>query len=675
MRHAFSLIAGSKSVLMRDRSHHTGGTMRKLPVLVVCITWMIASGVMGQAARVSHVWPDGGPNSQSVTAYVYGDSFAMAPPSIKLIRSGYPDIDAGSINIISQKYMICVFDLMGTSTGLYDLAVINTFGGDTLPRCFTIYSVPDLPPVWERTNVGFGGSYMNGVAVGDGDGDGLIEVYGANNDNSIYRYEWGGSSWTRTTVGSGGDLMYGVAVADGNNDGEMEVYGACGDSALYQFKWSGSDWTGTTVGSGRWQMYGVAVGDGNGDTEAEVYGANRDSTLYQFKWNGVSWDKSTVGSADWYMYSAAVGDGNDDGEMEVYAASTDSSVYQFKWNGASWNKTVAATGWGPVLGVAVGDGDGDGEQEVYIAGQDGDINQSKWNGVSWDMIMVGSGSSGMLGVAVGDGDGDGLPEVYGPNLDDTLYEFEWDSGGWTRTILGSGTSDMSGVALGDGNYDGKMEVYGSCWDNTIYQFRPQSLPDIDLSDTTHDFGQVSIGDSLDWTELVVRNAGTGILIVGGIVPDDPAYTIVSPSFADTIMPDDSSLVTTRFKPQMLGPHPCTLTVFSNDPDESPLYISLTGEGVVIGVQQSNARFRGFSVRLEANPAVGNAVLRITAPERGHVTLRVFDAAGRLFEVALEEEVEAGMRAAISSSKMPSGIYFYRAESPWGTATGRFVLLR
>jgi hypothetical protein len=652
-----------------------GGAMRRISVLVVCGILLAASSVMGQGARVSHLWPGGGPNNQSVTAYVYGDSFAVAPPSVRLLRSGCPDVVAGSLNIISQRYLTCVFDLLGSATGLYDLSVVNAFGGDTLPRCFSIYTVPDLPPVWERTSVGFGGSYMNSVAVGDGDGDGSVDVFGANTDGTIYRFEWGGLNWTTSTVGSGTDVMYSVAVGDGNDDGVMEVYGASGDSTLYQFKWSGSDWTKTIVGSGGWHMYGLAVGDGNWDTQQEVYGANGDSVLYQYKWNGLSWDETVVGTGDWYMYAVAVGDGNSDNQMEVYAANTDSSVYQFKWNGATWAKTVVATGWGPMLGVAVGDGNGDGEQEVYSASQDGDIYQSKWNGLSWDVTTVGSGSSGMFGVAVGDGDGDGNPEVYCANLDDSLYRFEWDGGGWIATTLGAGTSDMSGLAMGDGNNDGKMEVYGACWDNLIYQFRPTSSPDIDVSDTLYDFGSVPIGDSLDWDNLIVRNTGTGTLIVGGIVSDNVAYTVVSPSFADTILPQDSSLVTVRFKPQAEGAIPGTLTVFSNDPDESPMYIAVNGEGYVPGIAESTARLRVFSVSPARNPMLEEVAFYLTTPGRGDVVLSIYDVTGRLVEVPMKRELGAGTYEVTCRSKMSSGVYFYRVASPWGTPSGRVVLLR
>lgn len=31
---------------------------------------------------------------------------------------------------------------------------------------------------------------MHGIAVGDGDGDGLAEVYGANHNRHIYSFKW-----------------------------------------------------------------------------------------------------------------------------------------------------------------------------------------------------------------------------------------------------------------------------------------------------------------------------------------------------------------------------------------------------------------------------------------------------------------------------------------------------
>lgn len=102
-------------------------------------------------------------------------------------------------------------------------------------------------------------------------------------------------------------------------------------------------------------------------------------------------------------------------------------------------------------------------------------------------------------------------------------------------------------------------------------------PDIQLSDTMHDFGNVGVGDSTDWT-LIVSNVGDTTLIVDNIVSDNPVFTIPAPNFPQNILPGDSIDVTVRFLPTAETTYSGTLTVVSNDPDESLLYVSLQGTG-------------------------------------------------------------------------------------------------
>ncbi len=649
-----------------------GGSMTKRSLLFLCVVLLAAVSATGQP-RVGHLWPSSGVNEETATVHVYGNNFAMAPPSIYLIRSGSPDINAATVDVVSQRYLTCTFDLAGSLAGLYGLVMSNVLGADTLPGCFTVYSSCALPLVWQASVVGFGSTYINGVAVGDGDGDGFAEVYGASGDDSLYSFSWGGSTWAKTSLGAASDLMYRAAIGDGDEDGKIEVYGSSGDSALYQFKWNGSDWVKTTVGSGGWHMYGVAVGDGDNDARREVYGANGDRMLYQFEWNGANWVKTTIGSGGGFMYAAAVGDGNGDMQMEVYAANVDSNTYQFKFDGMSWVRTVAARGSSFMLGVAVGDGDSDGEIEVYSANQDGNIYRSKWTG-SWDVTVVGSCASGMLGVALGDGDSDGEAEVYGASLDDSIYQFRWDGMNWIKSVVGSGTSDMSGLAVGDGNNDGRMEVYGANWDNNIYQFKHQCMPDIEVSDTSHDFGLVPVGDSLDWDYLVIRNVGNAPLVVNSISSDNPVFVVLPPALPCTIPAGDSSLVTVRFKPQSLGLVSGTVTIASDDPDESPLPVSVSGEGGAPGVEETRTR-TGFYFEVKKNPGRDEVIFSILLPEEASVELRIYDVAGRLIDTPASGMKGPGVSEISWSPRAGSGVFFYRFDCPLEKRFGKLVFAR
>ena len=81
--------------------------------------------------------------------------------------------------------------------------------------------------------------------------------------------------------------------------------------------------------------------------------------------------------------------------------------------------------------------------------------------------------------------------------------------------------------------------------------------------------------------FTVSNTGTGNLVVGASTltgPDAGAFAFVSGQAGFTIAPGASSLIEVRFSPPTEGPKSATLTIPSNDPDENPILIPLTGTG-------------------------------------------------------------------------------------------------
>jgi len=519
---------------------------------------------------VTHIWPESGIDEDTTSAHIFGSGFT-GTPTVKLERTGSPEITATNVNVASSNYLTCDFDLTGANLGLYSL-IVET---DTLRACFTVNSRVVPPFVWDTTDMGSGGSYMYGAAVGDGNNDGELEVYVGNADHHIYQFKWDGATWDTTDMGSGGSQMFEIAVGDGNNDGELEVYGTNDDYHIYQFKWDGATWDKTDMGSGGTNMYGVAIGDGNNDGELEVYSSNADHHIYQFKWNGISWDKTDMGSGGNRMHRVAVGDGNNDGELEVYGANLDHHIYQFKWNGTTWDKTDMGSGGNYMSGVAVGDGNNDGLLEVYGANYDYHIYQFKWNGTTWDTTDMGSGGNYMYGVAVGDGNNDGLLEVYGTNFDHHIYQFKWDGATWDTTDMGSGGNYMYGAAVGDGNNDGLLEVYGANYDNHIYQFRAMKYQNIVLSDTAYNFGNVQPGDSALWQYLYIENTGELVLHIDSIISSNTVFSVLN-TLPDSISPGDSTGFTVQFKPLAEEVYQGTLSVYSDDPDDSLLFVYLSG---------------------------------------------------------------------------------------------------
>ena len=83
-----------------------------------------------------------------------------------------------------------------------------------------------------------------------------------------------------------------------------------------------------------------------------------------------------------------------------------------------------------------------------------------------------------------------------------------------------------------------------------------------------------------------------------------------------------------------------------------------------------------------NPFNSRATISYDLPNQSHVTLRIFDLAGRLVDVLVEGEVQpAGPHTAtwtgrdLQGRAMPSGTYFYRLEAGGYVETKRMTLIR
>lgn len=86
---------------------------------------------------------------------------------------------------------------------------------------------------------------------------------------------------------------------------------------------------------------------------------------------------------------------------------------------------------------------------------------------------------------------------------------------------------------------------------------------------------------------------------------------------------------------------------------------------------------GFALRQAApNPFVGSTTLEFDLPRSSHVSLRVYDPAGRELATLVNEERAAGRyRCAWNGSGLPSGVYLGQLTSGSWSATRRMILLK
>ena len=75
-----------------------------------------------------------------------------------------------------------------------------------------------------------------------------------------------------------------------------------------------------------------------------------------------------------------------------------------------------------------------------------------------------------------------------------------------------------------------------------------------------------------------------------------------------------------------------------------------------------------------NPSIGPPVFRVSLPEAGEVALSVFDMLGRLVGARDLGVLQEGVTQH-QPFDFPSGLYFARMDTPGGSASCRFVVVR
>src|SRR6266704_3113392 len=364
-----------------------------------------------------------------------------------------------------------------------------------------------------------GGLSPSSVVVGDVNGDGKPDLLVGN----IYM---GNGNYSRGSVGlllgngdgtflgpvsfdSGGEYAYGVAAGDINGDGKLDLFVAnfCADStcasggvAVFLGKGDGSFQPVVTYGSGGLDSYSVAVGDVNEDGKPDLLVANyysadgnyySNGTVGVLLGNGDGTFQAAVsyGSGGSGPVSLAVGDVNGDGKPDLLVANQCSNrnnsnsctglltVLLGSGDGKFQAAVSYASGGASPSSIVLADINGDEKPDVLISNQcarlDGDcagnisVLLGKGDGSFPAAINYGSGGQTPYSVAVADVNGDGKPDVVVANQcasSDCTNGTVGDLFGKGNSTFGrvvsyeSGGYQASWVAVADVSGDGKPDL-------------------------------------------------------------------------------------------------------------------------------------------------------------------------------------------------------------------------
>ncbi|TKJ37860.1 MAG: hypothetical protein CEE38_07280 [Planctomycetes bacterium B3_Pla] len=320
-----------------------------------------------------------------------------------------------------------------------------------------------------------------GLALFDYDNDGDVDIYflngaplkGAKFDvppkNALYRNE---GNWKFTDVTDRarvGDTGYGLGVAAGDydNDGDLDVYvNNHGPNVLYR---NNGDGTFADVTEKAGVVNGSHTGAGACFLDMDKDG---DLDLYVSSYFDFSYEKHKTGVAD--GFPVYIGPASFPAAPDVLYRNNGDGTFTDVSKSSSVAEHVS---WG--MGMVCGDYDNDGDTDIYVA-NDGAGNFLFKNdgtgkfeevglitGVAYDIHGDGQGS---MGVDFGDYDNDGLPDFYVTSYQGqlaTMYKNLGDDAFDDVTRLtgaGEGTvlNVTWGTGLADFDNDGDRDIFVAC---------------------------------------------------------------------------------------------------------------------------------------------------------------------------------------------------------------------
>jgi len=218
----------------------------------------------------------------------------------------------------------------------------------------------------------------------------------------------------------------------------------------------------------------------------------------------------------------------------------------------------------------------------------------------------------------------------------------------------------------------------------LYTFRVKgkmiTMPDIaltihsqDIADSTmFDFGEVAVGSD-STVQFIIENLGNDTLkidlpvyVTDGYLEDFPVLS----QPVSAILPGASSSFQVGFSPLYPRPSDATLVVESNDPDENPYVVFLTGTGVEGTDVREHSRFpEAYSLSQNyPNPFNPVTAVQYAVLEMQDVQIVVYDMLGNRVAILLDKKQKAGYYTAFWDGRdengMPvsSGIYLIRMRA-------------
>ncbi len=335
-------------------------------------------------------------------------------------------------------------------------------------------------------------SHSNAVALGDVNGDGILDLVTAGQVNgqgqaTVLLGKGDGTFGDKRTYATDGSSSSALSLGDVNGDGILDLVtagfanGQGGQATVLLGKGDGTFGDKRTYATGSYWNYALSLGDLNGDgvLDLVIGSAGEQGTVFLGTGDGTFGDKLTYVTETIVTRALTLGDVNGDGILDLVAAcyaegdGGQATILIGKGDGTFGDKRAYATEGDESFAVTLGDINGDGVLDLVTAGNGGSSGQAtvlfgRGDGTFGDKRSYTTEGYSSYAVTLADVNGDGILDL--------VTAGEADNQGQATVLLGKGDGTFgdkrtyatetahegsnysSAVALGDVNGDGVLDL-------------------------------------------------------------------------------------------------------------------------------------------------------------------------------------------------------------------------